>query len=178
MDSDGENNSVVSSTRRIPEQKLSLNDISQKLDQISFAVNKITSPLPHLQGSSSASHTALTSHITPRSYTDSPAEEATPSDDVSSELDGDVTLTTQATFATNFLEQVVNSNKASNQPSEIEKSLDALRKVLTARNADNGDPGLVDTQRVLSPTGQGGYQLPPVHLAMMAIQKLRGESVE
>jgi hypothetical protein len=155
-----------------------LNDISQKLDQISFAVNKITSPLPHLQGSTSAAHTALTSHITPKSYTDSPAEEAASNDDSTSELDGDVTLTTQATFATNFLEQVVNSNKRSNQPSEIEKSLDALRKVLTARNADNGDPGLVDTQRILSPTSQGGYQLPPMHLAMMAIQRLRGESLK
>ncbi|KAH7183489.1 uncharacterized protein B0J16DRAFT_345860 [Fusarium flagelliforme] len=224
MDSDEENNSVVSSTRRIPEQKLScdqcrqrkvkcdrvdpcgpcqrkqihcsypagfktrarrtralvsdgyedkLNDISHKLDQISFAVNKITSPLPHLQGSSSAAHTALISHITPKSYTESPVEEAESNDDSTSELDGDVTLTTQATFATNFLEQVVNSNKGSNQPSEIEKSLDALRKVLTAKNADDGEPGLVDTQRILSPTSQGGYQLPPMHLAMMAIQKLR-----
>lgn len=152
-----------------------LNDISQKLDQISLAVNNITSPIPHLQGSSSAAHTALTSHITPKSYTDSPVEEAASNDDSASELDGDVTLTTQATFATNFLEQVVNSNKGSNQPSEIEKSLDALRKVLTAKNANNGDPGLVDTQRLLSPIGQGGYQLPPMHLAMMAIQKLRGE---
>ena len=114
------------------------------------------------------------SERTPRRKNDEDAS----NDDSTSELDGDVTLTTQATFATNFLEQVVNSNKGSNQPSEIEKSLDALRKVLTARNANNGDPGLVDTQRILSPTGQGGYQLPPMHLAMMAIQKLRGGSFQ
>ncbi|CAF3542512.1 hypothetical protein SNK03_013214 [Fusarium graminearum] len=219
MDSDGENNSA-SSTRRIPEQKLScdqcrqrkvkcdrqdpcgpcqrkqihcsypigfktrakrhralvsdgyeakLNDISQKLDQISLAVNNISSPLP----GSSAAHSALTSHITPQSYSNSPSEPLRNSDDVSSELDDDVTLTTQATFATNLLQQVVDSNKGPGQVHELEKNLDELRKILSKGNAGNIDPQLIDTQRTLHPIEQGGYQLPPIHLAMMAIQRLR-----
>ncbi|XEV07295.1 hypothetical protein FSHL1_012582 [Fusarium sambucinum] len=223
MDSDGEENSV-SSTRRIPEQKLScdqcrqrkvkcdredpcgpcqrkqiscsypigfktrtkrhralvsdgyeakLNDISQKLDQISLAVNNITSPA-HLHGGSSAIHTALASHVTPQSYTNSPPEPLRSNDDASSELEEDVTLTTQATFATNFLQQLVDSNKGPGQVHELEKNLDELRKILSKGNAGNADPQLVNTQQTLNPMGQGGgYQLPPVHLAMIAIQKLR-----
>ncbi|RGP78381.1 hypothetical protein FLONG3_3517 [Fusarium longipes] len=183
IDSDGENNSV-SSTRRIPEQKLSakkvsdgyeakLNDISHKLDQISLAVTNIVSPLPHLQGGSPAARAALTSHPTSRSYTGSPSEPARNSDDVSSEWDGDVTLANQATFATNFLQQVVDRNKGSSLAGEFEKSLDDLRRILGTGNAQNPEPQIIDTQRVLTPAGQGGYQLPPIHLAMMAIQRLR-----
>ncbi|KAM0413028.1 hypothetical protein ACHAPD_008096 [Fusarium lateritium] len=149
-----------------------LNDISQKLDQISLAVNNITSPA-HLHGGSSAIHTALASHVTPQSYTNSPSEPLRSNDDASSELEDDVTLTTQATFATNFLQQLVDSSKGPGQVHELEKNLDELRKILSKGNAGNADPQLVNTQQTLYPTGQGGYQLPPIHLAMMAIQKLR-----
>ncbi|RGP62588.1 hypothetical protein FSPOR_9167 [Fusarium sporotrichioides] len=153
-----------------------LNDISQKLDQISLAVNNITTPLPQLNGSSSAVHTTLASHVTPQSYTNSPSEQVRNSDEVSSELEDDVTLATQATFATNLLQQVVDSNKGPGQVHELEKHLDELREILSKGNAQNMDPQLVNTQQTLYPTGQGGYQLPPIHLAMMAIQKLRESS--
>lgn len=152
-----------------------LNDISQKLDQISLAIDNITT-LPHQSGGSSVVHTTSTSHVTPQSNIGSPSELEGNRDDVSSELDGDVTLTTQATFATNFLQQVVDNNKGSDQVHEFDKSLEALRKILGDRNSEIQDPQLVDTQQILSPAGQGGYQFPPVHLAMMAIQRLRGES--
>ncbi|KAJ4252441.1 hypothetical protein NW762_011042 [Fusarium torreyae] len=150
-----------------------LDAISQKLDRISLAVDNINTSPPQLQGSSSAVHTAISSHVTPKSHTDSPAYSVRANDDAGSELEGDVTLTTQATFATDFLQQVVDSNQISHALPEIKTSLDALRRTLATRNIDGEEPRLVDTQQVLSPTNQGSFQLPPIHLAMLAIQRLR-----
>jgi hypothetical protein len=150
-----------------------LDAISQKLDRISLAVDNITSP-QQLQGSPSAAHTAISSQVTPISYASSPSCNVRTGTEKDSEIDGDVTLTTQATFATDFLQRFVDSNQPSQTIPEIKSHLDALRKILAGKEFTADETRLVDTQRILSPQEHGGFQLPPINLAMMAVQRLRG----
>ncbi|KAF4457617.1 hypothetical protein F53441_490 [Fusarium austroafricanum] len=149
-----------------------LDAISRKLDRISLAVDSITTPSQQ-QGGSSAAHTAFSSRVTPISHANSPSNNAPARKEADSELVADVTLTTQATFATDFLQQVVDNNQPSHTLPEIKTSLDTLRRILTDKDVSADEPRLVDTQGVLSPQNQGGFQLPPINLAMMAIQRLR-----
>ncbi|KAF9764063.1 hypothetical protein IL306_002906 [Fusarium sp. DS 682] len=152
-----------------------LDAISQKLDRISLAVDNISSP-QQLHGGSSKAHTAISSQVTPISHASSPSYNARAGQEKGSEFEDDVTLTTQATFATDFLQQVVDNNQPSQPLPEIKSRLDALRKILADKEVSADEPRLVDTQRVLSPQEQGGFQLPPVNLAMMAVQRLRESS--
>ncbi|KAF5552562.1 ATPase [Fusarium phyllophilum] len=149
-----------------------LDAISQKLDRISLAVDNIVSSPQQPQGSSAA-HTAISSQVTPISHASSPSCNARKGPEKGSEFEGDVTLTTQATLATDFLQQFVDSNQPSQTLPEIKNHLDALRKILAGKEVAADETRLVDTQRVLSPQEHGGFQLPPVNLAMMAVQKLR-----
>ncbi|KAH7245479.1 hypothetical protein BKA59DRAFT_475858 [Fusarium tricinctum] len=150
-----------------------LDAISQKLDRISLAVDSITSPSPYIPTSSNSTGPSGF-HATPTSQTGSTSEsnEAI-GDALYSELDADVTLTTQATFATNFLQRAIDNDQLSHAIPEIRNSLDALRHGLKNRDAGGDEPRLADTQRILSPSKHGGYDLPPVHLAMMAVQRLK-----
>ncbi|EWG53368.1 hypothetical protein FVEG_17102 [Fusarium verticillioides 7600] len=150
-----------------------LDAISQKLDRISLAVDNIAFSPQQLQGGSSAAHTAISSHVTPKSHASSPSCNVRTSQEKAPEFEGDVTLTTQATFATNFLQQFVDSNQPSQTLPEIKSHLDALRKILASKDVTADETRLVDTQRILSPQEHGGFQLPPVNLAMMAVQRLR-----
>lgn len=151
-----------------------LDAISRKLDRISLAVDNISSSSQQLQGGSSAAHTAISSQVTPISHASSPSCNIRTGPEKGSEFEGDVTLTTQATFATDFLQQVVDSNQPSQTLPEIKSHLDALRKILAGKEVTADETRLVDTQRILSPQEHGGFQLPPVNLAMMAVQRLRG----
>jgi hypothetical protein len=87
-------------------------------------------------------------------------------------------LTTQATFATDFLQQVIDKDHLSGKIPEIRTSLDALRHVLKNQDASSDESRLVDTQRILSPSNHGGFDLPPVNLAMMAVQRLKGKQLK
>lgn len=151
-----------------------LDAISRKLDRISLAVDNISSSSQQLQGGSSAAHTAISSQVTPISHASSPSCNIRTGPEKGSEFEGDVTLTTQATFATDFLQQVVDSNQPSQTLPEIKSHLDALRKILAGKEVTADETCLVDTQRIMSPQEHGGFQLPPVNLAMMAVQRLRG----
>ncbi|EWY82441.1 hypothetical protein FOYG_14534 [Fusarium oxysporum NRRL 32931] len=153
-----------------------LDAISRKLDRISLAVDNISSSSQQLQGGSSAAHTAISSQVTPISHASSPSCNVRTGPEKGSEFEGDVTLTTQATFATDFLQQVVDSNQPSQTLPEIKSHLDALRKILAGKEVTADETRLVDTQRILSPQEHGGFQLPPVNLAMMAVQRLRESS--
>ncbi|EXM22856.1 hypothetical protein V3481_016964 [Fusarium oxysporum f. sp. vasinfectum] len=153
-----------------------LDAISRKLDRISLAVDNISSSSQQPQGGSSAAHTAISSQVTPISHASSPSCNARTGPEKGSEFEGDVTLTTQATFATDFLQQVVDSNQPSQTLPEIKSHLDALRKILAGKEVTADETRLVDTQRILSPQEHGGFQLPPVNLAMMAVQRLRESS--
>ncbi|KAH7217208.1 hypothetical protein BKA60DRAFT_571299 [Fusarium oxysporum] len=153
-----------------------LDAISRKLDRISLAVDNISSSSQQLQGGSSAAHTAISSQVTPISHASSPSCNVRTGPEKGSEFEGDVTLTTQATFATDFLQQVVDSNQPSQTLPEIKSHLDALRKILAGKEVTADETRLVDTQRILSPQEYGGFQLPPVNLAMMAVQRLRESS--
>ncbi|EGU80891.1 hypothetical protein FOXB_08606 [Fusarium oxysporum f. sp. conglutinans Fo5176] len=153
-----------------------LDAISRKLDRISLAVDNISSSSQQPQGGSSAAHTAISSQVTPISHASSPSCNVRTGPEKGSEFEGDVTLTTQATFATDFLQQVVDSNQPSQTLPEIKSHLDALRKILAGKEVTADETRLVDTQRILSPQEHGGFQLPPVNLAMMAVQRLRESS--
>ncbi|KAF4344571.1 hypothetical protein FBEOM_1469 [Fusarium beomiforme] len=166
----------VSAINADKENESKLDAISQKLDRISLAVDSITSSPQQLHGGSSNVHTAVSSQVTPISHASSPSYNARTGHEKGLELEGDVTLTTQATFATDFLQQVVDKNQPSQPLPEIKSRLDALRKILADKEVSADEPRLVDTQRVLSPQEQGGFQLPPVNLAMMAVQRLRESS--
>ncbi|QGI63856.1 hypothetical protein CEK26_007807 [Fusarium fujikuroi] len=150
-----------------------LDAISQKLDRISLAVDNITSSPQQLQGGSSAAHTTISSQVSPISHASSPSCHVGTGPEKGPEFEGDVTLTTQATFATDFLQQFVDSNQPSQTLPEIKSHLDALRKILAGKEVTADETRLVDTQRILSPQEHGGFQLPPVNLAMMAVQRLR-----
>ncbi|KIL94147.1 hypothetical protein FAVG1_02709 [Fusarium avenaceum] len=142
-------------------------------NRISLAVDSITSPSPYIPTSSNSTR-PVGFHATPTSHTGSTSESNEAGGDaLHSELDADVTLTTQATFATNFLQRAIDNDQLSDAIPEIRNSLDALRHGLNNRDVGGDEPRLVDTQRILSPSKQGGYDLPPVHLAMMAVQRLK-----
>lgn len=154
-----------------------LDDLSKKLDRISLAVDSIESSLARKDGRAPNGLDDLAAHRTPLSYTSSSFALKTTSDDAGSELESDGMLATQATFAANFAQEAVDSNHLSYVSSEVKSSLDALRNVLTEQKLNNGNPKSLDTHLVSPIVGQNGFKLPPMQLAMGAIQKLRGKFV-
>lgn len=99
------------------------------------------------------------------------------SDDASkAEFDADETLTSQATLATNFTQQAVDSHPQIQALPEVKLGLNAIRRILVDRDDRREKTHAADVQLLSPISGKDGFQMPPIQLAIAALQRLRGKS--
>lgn len=83
-------------------------------------------------------------------------------------------LTAQAAFATDFAKKVMDNDPLLPMSPDLISDLTALRHILTDSDERNESNKITKSQPTLSQSVEDGFQLPRIHLAMAALQKLRG----
>lgn len=154
-----------------------IDNISRKLDRICSLVDKNGPPSARPQDGPLSGQSNFVPHRTPGSYNSSPVQHTQSSEDASgSDYEGELSLTAHATFATNFAQQAVNNNHPLKVSQEVTSSLDALRRTLVT-NEDRTDRSRALNAHLISSTALlDGFQMPPINLAMAAVQSLRGSA--
>ncbi|SPJ90384.1 uncharacterized protein FTOL_13265 [Fusarium torulosum] len=151
-----------------------IDDLSTKLDNVLLAIDNLESSLGQADANVPSSRTNLANH-TPLSLAGSTLFHKTPVDDQpGSELQRDVVLATQAAFAANFAQEAVGSSHLLHVSSDVRPCLDALRDELNERRPSHGNLKLSRARPVSPIASQHNFRLPPIQLAMAAIQKLKG----
>lgn len=151
-----------------------IEDISRKLDRICSLMNSVgISP--------SSAQPQIVTQVTPGPSSGglSPAASRVQTgDDSESELEGELSLTAHAVFATDFVEQAVSKNQTIPVTPEMTSSLNALRKIIDTNsssrhssNSPNSPPKHVVTNEV-----RGGLTMPPLHSAFTCLGILKGRS--
>lgn len=95
-----------------------------------------------------------------------------------SEADGESTLKPHATFATEFVQQVVGQNSAMHVPPEMAMSLDALRKMIDkdsgAGRHDGDEPPKAGPRHLVTDETEA-MQLPPLQSVFVCLSMLKGK---
>ncbi|KAH7143790.1 fungal-specific transcription factor domain-containing protein [Dactylonectria macrodidyma] len=154
-----------------------IDDISRKLDRICSLVDRNGLASTQTQDGPLSGQTNFVAHKTPGSFNSSPVPHTQSSEDASgSDYEGELSLTAHATFATNFAQQAVNNNHPLKISQEVASSLDALRRTLVT-NEDRSERSRVLHAQLIPPSSiVDGLQMPPINLAMAAVQSLRSSA--
>ncbi|KAF7555777.1 hypothetical protein G7Z17_g1917 [Cylindrodendrum hubeiense] len=162
-------------TRTSSEDKI--DNISRKLDRICSLVDKNGPPPTRSQDGPLSGQSNFVTQRTPGSYNSSPVQHTQSSEDASgSDYEGELSLTAHATFATNFAQQAVNNNHPLKISPAVTSSLDALRRTLVTNEDRNDRSRALNAQLISSTALVDGFQMPPINLAMAAVQSLRSSA--
>ncbi|KAI9155633.1 Oxidoreductase swnN [Paramyrothecium foliicola] len=148
-----------------------IDHLTVKLDNLLLAIDNLESSLGHADANVPTSGTA---DHTPLSLPGSNLVHKTPVEDQSgSELQRDAVLATQAAFAAKFAQQAVDGSHLLHVSPDVRTCLEALKDELREKRSGHDNPKLSEAS-ILSPNAsQYNFTLPPIHIAMAAIQKLK-----